>query len=470
MNVSELKNIFVESVENTINIESCLQTAERIGRLLVNNDIDLYSLPQIEHICIDRVRGCVNCDTPVNLKEILFVIGRPLLKGGHTRLMERLSEAVTAPDLLITQLAPDKTIEKLAGYFDNIISLNPNSYQESLQLILNNIVQYKKIVIFIDPEDITFFIALKLARENNKHLQSYFVNHADHSFTYGVTVADFWLGISSYGEFIDTKREGLTAQKSFIGIPVDIPSNFNAAKYINADEINTIITAAGGHKYKPEHGQDIKPLIQYLLKKLPNAQISIIGLKNYSHAGRWLVLKLFHLKRLFFIRALPYDEYKKLTSEAEVFLDSHPMPGGTAFVEQYFLGKYCIGLKSKWYGYTPLEVVKSDSINEIFTNRLITNKTNESDLLSAVIETHAIENVNKRFFGVLYNGKIFDNTNTEYSDSAICDNTLPANKFTYFSKSSLELISQNWMLFKYIFKNSLKYKFLFSWVIVFLRK
>ena len=46
-----------------------------------------------------------------------------------------------------------------------------------------------------------------------------------------------------------------------------------------------------------------------------------------------------------------YDEYLRLTGGSDYYIDSHPMPGGTAFVEQFLKGKPCIGLKSKFFGY-----------------------------------------------------------------------------------------------------------------------
>ena len=55
----------------------------------------------------------------------------------------------------------------------------------------------------------------------------------------------------------------------------------------------------------------------------------------------------------------------EITKKAECYIDSYPMPGGTAFVEQFLNGIPCIGLKSNFFGYTPLEKIKKDSVEEI---------------------------------------------------------------------------------------------------------
>ncbi len=140
-----------------------------------------------------------------------------------------------------------------------------------------------------------------------------------------------------------------------------------------------------------------------------NSLVSVIGvniIKNYW----WLFLKLKYLKKLKLYKALSYKKYIDTTSKADCYIDSHPFPGGTAFVEQFLNGTPCIGLKSNFFGYSPLEIIKKDSVEEIIEQ--LKNPPSDEEIKSIqelIFEVHAFSRVKYRLKNTLEIGMIFNN-------------------------------------------------------------
>lgn len=354
--ILELKN----KITSTNNLEYAISLAEALAKLLWSNNVGVYSFPDIEtHLqlkVIDAVRvsGCV-----LNKNDdILFVISEPYLAGGHTRLMERLSEMlVDDSDLLITRHSGDLEKIRMSSFFANVtIVPGTLSILKKIEHISKIYAKYNKIILNIHPDDIISVLSCGLAKKINPGLKCFFVNHADHVFNVGTTVADMWFEISNFGRKIDKLRE-VCCPTSFLGIPLDKNAEFSSENIrypTSKDAVNKIISAASGAKFKPIKGLSIFSTISNLLTEYKNATIYIIGVNLYTDYWWWLV-KLKHIKRLKIINSLPYSEYLALTSDCDLYVDSHPIPGGTAFVEQFLNGVYCTGIESPFQGYTPLE-------------------------------------------------------------------------------------------------------------------
>jgi hypothetical protein len=86
------------------------------------------------------------------------------------------------------------------------------------------------------------------------------------------------------------------------------------------------------------------------------------------------------------------------------------MPGGTAFVEQFLNGIPCIGLKSPFFGYTPLEKIKKDSEQKII-EMLKNPPTDEeiSNIQKLIFKVHGFSKVKYRLKNTIEVGMIFDN-------------------------------------------------------------
>ncbi|HAT4022920.1 TPA: glycosyl transferase, partial [Citrobacter freundii] len=139
-------------------------------------------------------------------------------------------------------------------FFNKItgIYVSKNNYLMHVYRLVEKIQHYNKVVLNIHPDDISAVISCGIAKKNNPKLKVFFVNHADHTFSFGQTIADLWFELSEFGRRIDVLRN-LKTEKSFLGIPLDIAiidneKHFQTSGISNGD---LLVTAAAGFKYKP---------------------------------------------------------------------------------------------------------------------------------------------------------------------------------------------------------------------------
>lgn len=355
-----------------------------------------------------------------NTDDVLFVISEGYTTGGHTRLMENLSLMLSGnASLLVTRPTNEQVTDKFDQYFSHITTcFNKNDALIHIQQLASHMQGYKKIILNTHPDDIHTIIACALVKHTNPHLKIYFVNHADHLASYGVTVADTWFELSLYGQQLDKTRGLLPHTRiSFLGIPIKKDRNefFRPIYYNYHEEGTQFLTAATAHKYDSVNGKSIEPLIKRILCLHKHNQITLVGSK-IDNNPIFLSLKKQYPKRLRFFSSLPHDEYLSLTQNTDFYIDSHPMPGGTAFVEQFINGKPCIGLRTHFYGYTPLELIKRDTIDEVI--ELLTHSPPTSDFIHSIqekiFEVHGFENVKHRFLSALYEDIYAKNPMSQY--------------------------------------------------------
>ncbi|WP_323658122.1 hypothetical protein [Aliarcobacter butzleri] len=408
-------NLFMNKIQNS-DINESIDFSYYFGETLFNNQIPLFDISNLEEKLIEKTYSNINNISSFNIenKGFLFVITEPYITGGHTRLMENLALMLHEnKELIVTKDMKVEVKNRLNNFFPKIIECYRDLSEDSLSYInklINNFIKYDSIILNIHPEDIYSVIACGISKKIKKSLKIYFVNHADHAFTYGATVADFWFEISLLGNKIDNLRN-MKANRTFLGIPInksdsDFLNNINYKLLSNS--IN-FMTAASSIKYKPLNNQSIFPLINKLLKSNKNFSVSVIGvdiIKNYW----WWFIKLRFFNRLKLYKSLPYEKYMEITKKAECYIDSYPMPGGTAFVEQFLNGIPCIGLKSNFFGYTPLEKIKKNSVEEIIYQ--LKNPPPEEEIKSIqelIFKVHGFSQVKSRFKNTLELSMIFDN-------------------------------------------------------------
>lgn len=237
-------------------------------------------------------------------------------------------------------------------------------------------------------------------KKNKKDIKIHFVNHADHTFSYGSSIADVWFEISGYGVAVDAMR-GLKAKKCFLGIPIDTSKQNSESSY-KFENGDSILSAASPSKYEPTNQHSIMPLVSALLDKYDKSNFQIIGV-NFLTNYWWWAIKLKYWNRLTLSKSLPYEEYIKATSEAKLYIDSHPLPGGTAFAEQFLQGRLCVGLKSTYNGYTPLESFKKDCVDDVLREIELINDKKIIDIKNKIEIKHGCTSVRVRFLDAIFN-------------------------------------------------------------------
>lgn len=398
---------FIRAVREEEDLFLAFYKARALGGLLYSNNLGLYSLPEIEQMLFARMKAQLGSllalDNGLSRTDIGFVITTGYLTGGHTRLMERMAKfCPDKPDLVVTGHCEESVLLHWQSQFLQIVCLNQFSIKrfcEQILRLVQRLASYDKLVVFIHPEDVLTVVALRLAKLLQPEICIYYVNHADHCFSYGVSVADYWFELSAFGHELDKYRIGLRARRSFLGIPVE---NVKPLESPSKSDISNIFTAASGIKFKPVAKQSLMPLIDAILQRYPKAVFQVVGVNLYRDYW-WWPLKCRYLKRLKLQKRLPHARYLELTRIADLYIDSHPFPGGTAFVEQYLQGRRCAGLISPWRGYTPLELIKVETPAELISS-LEFNQLDMRNINQLIDNVHSLESVRHRFLDCLQRG------------------------------------------------------------------
>jgi len=407
-----LKKLFKDfevAIRETADLNQALTLASAYGNLLWFADVGIHDAPLIEADLIERCLSMVDTDSveaPNECGGVLHVVSEPFMTGGHTRLMEKLASMHAEPvDLLISrQVTPDAKAQ-VCRFFDKVRVISATCPVDVLTEMVGLLLKYEKAVLHIHPDDILVVIACGVAKRISG-LEVFFVNHADHVFSYGTSVADYYFELSGHGRRFDLTKH-IQGHKSFLGIPVNIPHGEMANDFKPTTQAPLLFISAGSDiKYKPRKGFSIFKLVARILEDYPASTFMVIG-SDVKKAFWWWPLKLRYRSRLSIRAHLDFQEYSELVSKADFYVDSHPLPGGTAFAEQFVKGRRCVGLVSPVQGYSPADRLKRADINAVMGS--IADYRHDGEALFAIEKVNAYNSVKERYLKCLYDGQIFAN-------------------------------------------------------------
>lgn len=406
---------FAHTIAEEPDLDRALKLAEIYGNLLWFADVGIYDATTVE---VDLIARCKASNVWIPTypdscsgSRILHVITEPFLSGGHTRLMEKLAGmSAGTVDLLITGKASAAAVQRVSNYVENVIQIKSISPVEKVCEISDILASYRKVVLHIHPDDICAVVACGVVVRHAVP-EIYFVNHADHVFSYGCSVADYYFELSSYGKRLD-ELKSIKGKKSFLGIPIEIATSAAQPGFKpSAQDSLRFITAGSDIKFKPVKGLSPTHLLDRILSIYPNSSVLVIG-SDIKKGYWWWFLKLKYKSRFSVTKSLPYSEYSEIVKSADFYIDSYPIPGGTAFAEQYIAGRRCVGLVSPQQGYSPADLLKRHSVDEVMNT--IASYQPSSDILEKIIDVHAIDNVKARFLACLDEGQTSENVLDSY--------------------------------------------------------
>ena len=400
---------FEVAIRETADLNQALTLASAYGNLLWFADVGIHDAPLVEADLIERSLSIAGTNFVATSNErggVLHVVSEPFMTGGHTRLMEKLASMHAEPaDLLISRHATPDAKAWVCRFFADTRVVSATFPVDALTEMVCLLLSYEKAVLHIHPDDILVVIACGVAKRISG-LEVFFVNHADHVFSYGSSVADYYFELSGHGCRFDlTKR--IQGRKSFLGIPVNIPHGVMANNFKPAMHAPLLFVSAGSDiKYKPRKGFSIFKLIARILDDYPASTFLVIG-SDIKKAFWWWPLKLKYRSRLSIRTHLDFQEYSELVSKADFYVDSHPLPGGTAFAEQFVKGQRCVGLISPIRGYSPADRLKRIDINAVMDS--IADYRYDEEVLFAIEKVNAYDSVKERYLRCLYDGQAYAN-------------------------------------------------------------
>jgi hypothetical protein len=404
-----LKKIFKDfevAIRETADLNQALALACAYGNLLWFADVGIHDAPLIEADLIERCLSMSDTGSVAALNEcgeVLHVVSEPFMTGGHTRLMEKLASMHAEPaDLLISRQAAPDAKAQVCRFFDKTRVVSASCPVDALAEMVGLLSGYKKVVLHIHPDDILVVIACGVAKRLSG-LEVFFVNHADHVFSYGSSVADYYFELSGHGRRFDLTK-CIQGRKSFLGIPLNMPRAQMAGDFKPTTQAALLFISAGSDiKYKPRKGFSIFKLVARILDDYPASTFMVIG-SDVKKAFWWWPLKLRYGSRLSIRAHLDFQEYSKLVAKADFYVDSHPLPGGTAFAEQFVKGQRCVGLISPVQGYSPADRLKRADINAVMES--IADYRFDKETFFAIEKVNAYDSVKERYLKCLYDGQL----------------------------------------------------------------
>lgn len=409
--MSRLLTSIRDSVLAQQDVNKSIALAEVYGAILWAVDKGIYDDPELEEILIKRCMDVVpEDDTAAPSEDCIHLISEPYLIGGHTRLMEQLATMHPhKPDLLITRSSGEKAVERTRGFFTKTTVVASGTPRANIAEIVECLKPYRRVVLHIHPDDIISVIACGLLKKLT-NATIYFVNHADHVFSYGSSVADVYFEISTFGQRRDLKKH-IAGEKSFLGIPLTSTLVPTAHRLPQKDQALNFFSAASPFKFKPVKQYDLRPAIYRVLSEFKQSTFWIIGANPLTNIWWWPV-KLRYWKRFKVLSSVPYESYVKLLESADFYVDSYPTPGGTAFAEQLVSGRRCVGLRAPIQGYSPADNLKVDNVNELIES--ILHRSNDSSVIDSVFAVNGYDAVKARYRACLYEGALCANEMNRY--------------------------------------------------------
>lgn len=282
--------------------------------------------------------------------------------GGHTPICMKWLQAkpLGLPHkLLVTRSMTARNRAALQAIGCELVECPPQ-LARTIDTLLAGCAEAGIVVLVTDPDDIAAAVAARILRESGRLVVFY--NHADHRFSYGIRAADVVAEISHFGQNLNRRTHRVARQGCWLGIPVDeLPASPLANPHrTRAARGRTIMAGGAAWKFDPADGLFFGDFVDALLAREPDATVWLVGPDPSSppwreQARRWG-------SRVVFKGLLPRADYLEALSRADVFVDSFPVCGGTAFSEAVLSGAPCTGLTTGMSGYSACDSLRVPTV------------------------------------------------------------------------------------------------------------
>jgi hypothetical protein len=318
-------------------------------------------------------------------KRVLHVATTVYAVGGHTRLIRNWIKSF--PEFRHSFLLTDQTggaipdfllaTVKESGY---VVELPAEADLLTKALMLRQTAcgNFDFVLLHHHPNDVVPTVAF--ASENCPPVAV--VNHADHVFWLGASVADLVVDFCSAGKRISDNRRA--AKKTTI-VPYLVElrepeiSRRDARRALQIGENETVLITVGSpFKYKPNEKHDFFATAKKILERNETARIFFIG-PNREQASK----ENLHDRMTFLGQVEDATAYQ---IAADIYLDGFPLGGGLASLESALLGAYPV------FAYD--QILMSTARRLIEFEGAVENLKTESEYIDAV--TRLIQNPKMR--------------------------------------------------------------------------
>lgn len=352
------------------NINDALMYAKLYGVVQSINYDGIYADNELEqHIKSKIVETC-----SIDIQSISAARGDGVLLlatelydyGGHTKVLMtwlKLMKDVLPHRLVITHALTEHTETQVKKMAVDIVKIPRGSLDGVLALIAAA-KGFNRIVLHTHSEDILSAVAVRILAEAGYEI--IFYNHADHLFSFGLSTANIVCEISSYGEAVNQRTGRINGVAVRLGIPLkNTVANTRPLSEITSlnHDCKMLLTVGNSYKYKPDESFLFADFIDEILLRRLDVKVVLVG--PTGQESWWISRRVKWGQRVMFMGVLPHPEYVGLLEKADVYVDSYPVTGGTAFPEALLAGKSCIGLATPMQGYSLADDLKVAAVVDL---------------------------------------------------------------------------------------------------------
>lgn len=357
--LTKIRNVLASASLRTNNAECWLQAAEMLGRInwynqdgkISGDDFEIGLAKRCKKIILDKSKNTIE------ITDWLHVVSEGNDFGGHTPLMvnivEELQRRGARQTVLVTRRISKETSVRLLRAGVKVVTLEGSLLNRAVAVYSHGQTAVKTLL-HIHPDDAGAAVAARLVRENGGKVL--FVNHADHVSSFGAGAADVILEVSGFGWRLTKERRANVCQ-SFLGIP-----SVNNYPHRRARSEGPIISMGASYKYRPSKELNFPIFLMNILSRT-SLNVELIG-PNGSEPW-WAKLKEVYPNRVLFHGQLSFSKASFIIQSAIAYVDSFPIPGGTAFPQALLHGCTVFGPSLNAGGYSLADALSSPSLKEM---------------------------------------------------------------------------------------------------------
>jgi hypothetical protein len=339
--------------------------AKKLGTFLWINNQFIYEDIALENYLIRYAnkRLVINQKKKNDSVRTLQILSEAYDTGGHTRVCEIFSgfEALGPNEVLVTRkISPnaqkffeDKRIQMKAI---NIAETPSKQVIDMVEMML----PFSNILLHIHPDDILTVVAVGLFKNRKPDAKVCLYNHADHVFSYGFGVADRVLEITNLGWSKREARQSI-GSSTYVGIPI-MKSQRNAENGPNKNNIK-LVSSGASYKYLKNNCIGFFDILDGILS-IKNVTIEVYG-PGDSITNEWEEYINKYAGRLIVKGSVPSEDYKTALTSADLYLDSFPISGGTAFPQGLLACGVALGLRIPLAGFSPADHIRAETISHL---------------------------------------------------------------------------------------------------------
>ncbi|MBB6371669.1 hypothetical protein [Chryseobacterium shigense] len=267
---------------------------------------------------------------------ILHICSEVYTSGGHSKLLYNWikNNSSNTHTILSTRLSLEEMKEisnfYLKGSIDvEHVSVKSSSKIESVKLLNGQpLNDYDIIALHIHPDETITNIILS---QKDITTPVCFINHADHVFWLGTSVADMVLQIRESSIAIDVERRCILKERQFfLPIPIETANEIKEEEETTTDETHVInlLSTGTAYKYNPNEHYNFLREAYKIVEENTDVIFNIVGINSDSDYA-----KEYRHERIVLHGIVSSQKLAEIEKETDIYIEGFPMPSFTALLQ-----------------------------------------------------------------------------------------------------------------------------------------